>query len=84
MSIKGRLKKLEHERTSKDGRCRGCGFRPGDIRTMVIGLQPPGECRPFCEVVDDDTPQPGRSHCRICQGYMPPVALIEEIEPMSD
>lgn len=80
MSIKGRLKKLERERTSKDGRCRGCGFGPESIRTMVIAVQPPGECRPFCEIVDDDTPQPGRPRCHTCQGYMPPVALIEEFD----
>ena len=77
MSIKGRLSKLERGRETADGSCPGCGYRPDDIRTIVIGRQPPGECRPFCEVVADDRPQPGRPLCPICGGYMPPTPIID-------
>jgi hypothetical protein len=82
MSLKNRLARLERRGPGGAGRCPGCGFRPGDIRTIVVGRQrtvKPGEpVPPFCQVVRDSTPQPGRPRCRLCGGYMPPIALIEE------
>ena len=82
MSIRGRLDKLERDRGVKDGRCPGCGCRPGDIRTIEIRLHPqyqPGEpVRPLVESCPEIADQPGRPRCVVCGGYMPPVALITE------
>lgn len=79
MSIKGRLKKLEQEKRGKRGECPGCGFAPGDIRTVVFGRQPKGgPVLPFTEIVPEVRDQPGRPLCSICGGYMPPIAIIED------
>jgi hypothetical protein len=88
MSFRGRLARVERlkRRIAPDGACPGCGFRPGDIRTVVVGRTPkrPPDAGPqwqpppLCEVVADVPDQPGRPRCDLCGGFMPPIALIEE------
>jgi hypothetical protein len=72
MSIKSRLKKLERANREKDmrgnGPCRGCGWAPGDIRTIEV-VEPGSE--------NNNVPdQPNRPRCRICGDFMPPIAII--------
>jgi hypothetical protein len=71
-----RLKRLEG-RALPDGRCPGCGFRPDDIRTVVVRLSPPRPAdagsdwqpTPLYHRGPDDTNQPGRPRCERCGGW---------------
>jgi hypothetical protein len=82
MSLESRIARLENRHG--DGRCPGCGFRPDDVRTIVVrtivvvGSRPrqEGSVPPLCEFAADGTDQPGRPRCAVCNGFMPPIAII--------
>jgi hypothetical protein len=86
VSIRTRLAKLETAAGVADGRCPACGFRPQDIRTIVV-------CRPTaCDGTEktDGTrgtrrpPGPGWKpaatwpSCPLCGGPLPPIPIMEE------
>jgi hypothetical protein len=77
MNLKSRLARLE-DRHGNDA-CPGCGFRPDDIRTVVIGSSRPrqdGSVPPLCEVTAEVHEQPRRPVCDLCGGWMPPIAFV--------
>lgn len=72
VSVKNRLAKLTR-RLNPNGACVGCGYRPGDIRTVEI-------CIPKLDDMDalpDEVTSPAdRPLCPVCGGYMPPIAIV--------
>jgi hypothetical protein len=84
MGLKHRLDRLER-RVNPDGACPGCGFREDDVRTMFIcetKPNPDGTYPPLYRLSDGETDsdlpdQPDRPRCRLCGGFMPPIAIVE-------
>jgi hypothetical protein len=84
MGLERRLQRLERQ-TNPCGVCLGCAFRHDDVRTIFLSERKPypnGTYPPLCRLsngeTDPDLPdQPDRPRCRLCGGYMPPIAIVE-------
>jgi hypothetical protein len=72
MSTRGRLQRLEKRHAPKDGCCPECGFRPDDIRLIVVSAP----------VSDPTAPRrrlpPEMPRCGTCGGIVPPCHMMIE------